>query len=83
MSERFRLARHCNEEGYKLLYDSIAKSMSEPPNPIMIGKIGANELLVIYQAIGILQNQIADFSLVAPLGLGPYVNHHFLYLLIQ
>lgn len=62
MSERFRLARHCNEEGYKLLYDSIAKSMSEPPNPIMIGKIGANELLVIYQAIGILQNQIADFS---------------------
>ena len=61
MSQTFRLSRKCNEEGYKFIYDSIAKSILES-KVIMIGKIGANELLVIYQTIGILQNQIQNYS---------------------
>ena len=64
MSQEYKLSRKCNEEGYKFLYDSIKNSLSnkKPVKPIMIGKIGANELLVIYQSIGILQNQITDFA---------------------
>ena len=61
MSQNFRLSRKCNEEGYKFIYDSIAKSILKS-KVIMIGKIGANELLVIYQTIGILQNQIQNYS---------------------
>jgi len=61
MSQEYKSSRKCNEEGYKFLYDSIKKSLSDKI-PIMIGKIGANELLVIYQSIGILQNQITDFA---------------------
>ena len=75
MSQEFRLARKCNTEGYKFLYDSIKESITETnlepnpksnpnpiQNPIMIGKIGANELLIIYQSIAIMQNQITDYS---------------------
>ena len=70
MSQNYRLSRKCNIEGYKFLYDSIKASIQEKhiqnpnknPKPIMIGKIGSNELLVIYQYIGIMNNQIADYS---------------------
>ena len=69
MSQDYKLSRKCNEDGYKFLYNSIKNSLSNQdqtpkpkPIPIMIGKIGANELLVFYQSVGILQNQIAEFS---------------------
>ena len=70
MSENYKLSRKRNNEGYKFLYDSIKDSIQEKSNsnqksnqkPIMIGKIGANELLLIYQSIGIMNNQIADYS---------------------
>ena len=64
MSQSFRLARKCNDEGYKFIYDSIEQSILDNTKaPLMIGKIGANELLVICQTFGILQNQIDDYSL--------------------
>ena len=51
-------------EGYKFLYDSLKDSITHNnPNPLFIGKIGANELIIIYQAILIQQGQIADFSM--------------------
>jgi len=68
MSQEFRLARKCSTEGYKFLYDSIRNSITENQNqnqnqkPIMIGKIGANELLIIYQSTCIIQNKLTDFS---------------------
>jgi hypothetical protein len=62
MTENYKLSRKCNTEGYKFLYDSIKESITNNSNPIMIGKIGANELLVIYQSVGIMQNQITDFA---------------------
>ena len=68
MSQNYKLSRKCNTEGYKFLYDSIKESIQENQNPntiskpIMIGKIGANELLIIHQYAYIMQNQFADFS---------------------
>ena len=46
--------RHTNESGHKYLYDAIQKAITNN-KPIVIGKIGATELLLIYQTI--LQNQ--------------------------
>jgi len=69
MSQNYRSSRKCNEEGYKFIYDSLKESLKESledsnhkSKPIMIGKIGANELLVVYQCIQILQKQILGFS---------------------
>ena len=63
MSQDYKSSRKCNTEGYKFLYDSIKTSITETNYPpIMIGKIGANELLIIYQSIAIMQNKITDFS---------------------
>ena len=62
MSAKYKSSRKCNEEGYKFIYESIKKTIIEPSNKIMIGKIGANELLIIYQFIAIIQNKIVDFS---------------------
>ena len=74
MSQTYRNERKCNEEGYKFIYESIKKTMNnkndkntytslnKQQQPIMIGKIGANELLVVYQSIQILQKQILGFS---------------------
>ena len=45
---------HKNESGHKYLYDAIKQSIANN-EPIIIGKIGATELLLIYQTI--LQNQ--------------------------
>ena len=63
MSQNYRLSRKCNEEGYKYIYDSIEKTINNiDSNPIVIGKIGSNELLIIYQTLCITQNKLNDFS---------------------
>ena len=46
--------RHIDESGHKYLYDAIQQAITNN-KPIVIGKIGATELLLIYQTI--LQNQ--------------------------
>jgi len=42
--------------------NNTSTSLNKLQQPIMIGKIGANELLVVYQSIQILQKQILGFS---------------------
>ena len=80
MSNEYKSSRKCNIEGYKFLYDSIKESINESINestnkstnktntkPLMIGKIGANELLIIYQYIGgVMQNQLIDYIDFSP-----------------
>ena len=59
-------ARKKGIEGYKFLYDSLKDSITNNtnnPKPLFIGKIGANELIIIYQAILIQQCQMTDFSM--------------------
>ena len=62
MSQNYRSSRKCNEEGYKFIYESIKTSLIQSSYPIMIGKIGANELLIIYQTIQIMQKHLLDYS---------------------
>jgi hypothetical protein len=57
----FLSLRKKNEDGHKLLYNSIEKSIKEN-KPIMIGKIGATELQIIYQTILIERNLINDYN---------------------
>ena len=61
-------ARKKHTEGYKFLYDSLKDSITNNtntnnPKPLFIGKIGANELIIIYQAIQIQYGQMTDFSM--------------------
>ena len=63
-------ARKKGIDGYKFLYDSLKDSITNNtntntnnPKPLFIGKIGANELIIIYQAILIQQCQMTDFSM--------------------
>ena len=57
-------ARKKGTEGYKFLYDSLKDSITHNnTKPLFIGKIGANELIIIYQAILIQQGQMTDFSM--------------------
>lgn len=57
----FRELRNNNEKGHKYVYDSIKQSI-ENNKPIMIGKIGAIELQIIYQTILISKKILNDYN---------------------
>lgn len=56
----FLAIRHKNESGHKYLYDAIKQSIANN-EPIIIGKIGAIELQIIYQTILISRKMLNDY----------------------
>jgi len=56
----FRAIRNCNESGHKYLYDAIKHSIMDN-KPIVIGKIGAIELQIIYQTILISKKLLDNY----------------------